>query len=71
MVSRYESELREAERRIALAFITEAGWNVTKAAKLAGRTRANFYKRLKTLGIERPVKHFTQHRGNAEWQALQ
>ena len=65
-MNRYQSELREAEKRIALGYLVKADWNITKAAKLAGYNRTHLHRKIKELGIERPIP---THRGN--WQELQ
>lgn len=48
--------LREAQRRFEVAYVKEllsrTGGNVAAAARLAGISRPNFHKKLKTLGVD-------------------
>lgn len=57
--------LREAQRRFEVRYVEDllarTGGNVAGAARLAGISRPNFHKKLKTLGVD-PVRFKRAHR---------
>ncbi|WP_438043376.1 sigma 54-interacting transcriptional regulator [Sorangium sp. So ce128] len=44
------------ERAALLAALERTGWNALQAAREAGMSRATFYRKLRRLGIERPIE---------------
>jgi two-component system nitrogen regulation response regulator NtrX len=48
--------LEEAERRFVRQACEQSGWNLTRAAETLGLERSHLYKKMKSLGIERPEK---------------
>ncbi|WP_437592829.1 sigma 54-interacting transcriptional regulator [Sorangium sp. So ce1000] len=48
------------ERAALLAALERTGWNALQAAREAGMSRATFYRKLRRLGIERPLERPTE-----------
>ncbi|WP_437281572.1 sigma 54-interacting transcriptional regulator [Sorangium sp. So ce375] len=44
------------ERAALLAALERTGWNALQAAREAGMSRATFYRKLRALGIQRPIE---------------
>ena len=56
----FDEHMTEESREYLQTLLREAGGNVSRAARLAGRHRTSFHKLLKRYGITRAA----QHQGN-------
>ena len=52
---KYISVLDEVDKELVKRALEEAGWNISRAAKLYGIDRTNFYRKMKKYGVTRKV----------------
>jgi DNA-binding NtrC family response regulator len=52
----FSERMRVLGASVLLEYLIATNWNVTQAAKLAGRDRSAFYLLLKKHGIKRPAR---------------
>jgi len=54
VVGSYSEQIDAAERDIVIRALTATGWNVSRSAELLGLERSHLYKKMRSLGLERP-----------------
>lgn len=64
----YREYMRDAGRAYLRSVLDEAGGNITQAARLAGISRATFYRRLAAYKIPLPQRQVV---GNEAWRSLE